>query len=464
MIIEKIHINEIIGGRYDNSFVLYHHRISSYKYPLCPFYKLLITKPQYGSGEAGIPRDNNNSPRYIRITDIDENGSLINSVGVTAKNIEEKYILNDNDILIARSGNTVGKSYIHKSKMVDEPCFFAGYLIRFVVDQNIISPDYIFIFTKLSVFNDWVKVTQRVTGQPNINAEEYSNLLIPIPPVKIQKEIVEIYSKAQKERSNKKQEAESITNTIDTFILKELGISFSHDIKKISSYKLSISSILGQRYDTYYHQPYFEEAFSKLLSSHYPTKSLRDISLVITSGITPKSGGSDYSNQTEGIPFIRSGDIDINGDIDFDNLLYITQSIHNTKMKSSKVMKNDIMIAIVGATIGQIGIYLSDREANINQAIALVRLKTGINPEYVKEILQSSIGQLNLDRLKRPVARANINLEEVASIMIPIPDINKQNEIVNKIKAIRLQAKQLQQEGDALLEETKKHIEKMIIG
>lgn len=464
MIVEKIHIKEIIGGRYDNSFVLYHHRLANFKYPSYPLSRFLTGKPQYGAGEAGIPRENNESPRYIRITDIDVNGSLDNNIGVTAKKVENKYILNNNDILIARSGNTVGKSYIHKTDRVKEPCFYAGYLIRFVVDASQISPDYVFIFTKLSLFSDWVKVTQRITGQPNINAEEYSNLPIPVPPVEVQQEIVDIYSKAQKERSNKKQEAESITNTIDTFILKELGISFSHDIKKISSFKLSISSILGQRYDTYYHQPYFEEAFSKLLSSHYPTKSLRDISLVITSGITPKSGGSDYSNQTEGIPFIRSGDIDINGDIDFDNLLYITQSIHNTKMKSSKVMKNDIMIAIVGATIGQIGIYLSDREANINQAIALVRLKTGINPEYVKEILQSSIGQLNLDRLKRPVARANINLEEVASIMIPIPDINKQNEIVNKIKAIRLQAKQLQQEGDALLKEAKQRIEKLIIG
>ena len=45
-----------------------------------------------------------------------------------------------------------------------------------------------------------------------------------------------------------------------------------------------------------------------------------------------------------------------NKNIDFSNLQYITQSIHNTKMKSSKVMKNDVMIAIVGATIGQIGI------------------------------------------------------------------------------------------------------------
>ena len=132
-------------------------------------------------------------------------------------------------------------------------------------------------------------------------------------------------------------------------------------------------------------------------------------------------------------------------------------------MKSSKIKKNDVMIAIVGATIGQVGIYLSDKEANINQAIALVRVKEGINSEYVKEVVSSSIGQLNLERLKRPVARANINLEEIGSIIIPFPDLDKQNEIVNKVKAIRQKVKQLQNEGNALLEETIQKIEKLIL-
>lgn len=120
---EKVQIKEIIGGRYDNSFVLYHHRMSNYKYPCSPLNRFLIGKPQYGAGEAGVPREDNESPRYIRITDIDWNGSLDESLGVTAKTIEEKYILNNNDILIARSGNTVGKSYIHKTEIVKEPCF-----------------------------------------------------------------------------------------------------------------------------------------------------------------------------------------------------------------------------------------------------------------------------------------------------------------------------------------------------
>lgn len=133
-------------------------------------------------------------------------------------------------------------------------------------------------------------------------------------------------------------------------------------------------------------------------------------------------------------------------------------------MKSSQVRNNDIMIAIVGATIGQVGIYHSDKDANINQAIALVRLKDGYNPEYVKEVIKSSIGQLNLNRLKRPVARANINLEEIASILIPMPNnLEIQNNIANHVLSIREKAKTVQSEGARLLEEAKQRIEQMIL-
>ena len=93
----------------------------------------------------------------------------------------------------------------------------------------------------------------------------------------------------------------------------------------------------------------------------------------------------------------------------------------------------------------------------------MVRVKKGINPEYIKEVLSSSIGQLNLDRLKRPVARANINLEEIGSILIPVPELIQQNEIVKKVKEIRSKAKKLQNEGDELLQIAKQKIEQLIL-
>lgn len=101
-------------------------------------------------------------------------------------------------------------------------------------------------------------------------------------------------------------------------------------------------------------------------------------------------------------------------------------------MKSSKLKKNDVLIAIVGATIGKVGLYHDDREANINQAIAGIRLKNqNILPKFIISYLLSSLGQTYLEYFKRPVARANINLQEIAKIEIPVATKEKQIQLVS---------------------------------
>ncbi len=449
-----------LEGRWDPVFTLYNKHVKNeFEFPLVQLKDVLIKSPQYGTAECGIERKAETEPRYIRITDIDELGNLIDGLGATAENLEEQYILNDGDILFARSGATVGKAYLHKNQPY--VCFFAGYMIRFVVDNTKILPQYLFIYTQLKPYKDWVRAIQRAAAQPNINAEEYKSLPISLPPLHIQQQIVDVYNAALSLRKKKLSVSKAKLASIDQYLLDELGITLpkdSHEKTFIVNYK----DVDGGRLDPYSHKPYFSSAFENI-KRKYDLFSIKQISLLITSGITPLSGSDAYTNRKEGVAFVRSGDIDINGNIDFDNLLYIKHNIHNTTMKASQVQKNDIMIAIVGATIGRIGIYYSNEPANINQAIALVRLKENFLPDYIKEVLQSSIGQLNLDKMKRPVARANINLDEIGQIILPIPPINKQQEIADHISAIRAEAKRLEQEGEEILQSARLQVEQIIL-
>ena len=89
-----------------------------------PMFKLITEKPMYGAPYSSKPFDN--SVRYIRITDINEDGTL-NEDKVSADMYNNTYLLKENDFLIARSGNTVGKTYLYKKS--DGPAIFAGYLI-----------------------------------------------------------------------------------------------------------------------------------------------------------------------------------------------------------------------------------------------------------------------------------------------------------------------------------------------
>lgn len=275
-----------------------------------------------------------------------------------------------------------------------------------------------------------------------------------------------VIENAIKIKKAKETEAQQLLDSIDGYLLKELGITLPNLKAELTDRVFYVNySDLSNRLDPYYSLKCFQESFEAVHLGKYPVVSLKSLTTLITSGITPKSGGDAYvDDKLNGIPFIRSGNINIDGELDFNDLLYIRPDIHKTIMKSSQVRKNDLMIAIVGATIGQVGIYVFDNEANINQAIALVRLKDGINVEYVKELIKSSIGQLSLNRLKRPVARANINLEEIATIQVVLPPYEIQQKIANQIQTIRQQAKVLQAEGKAILEDAKRKVEEMIIG
>ena len=132
--------------------------------------------------------------RYIRITDIDDNGRLLNDL-VSPKEYDAKHVLKDGDLVFARTGATVGKSYMYS--LSDGVCVYAGYLIRARVDESIIRPKYLFYFTKTSRYKLFIQQSQATAAQPNVNAEKYSNMLVPIPPVHEQDEIMSCIGRIQ---------------------------------------------------------------------------------------------------------------------------------------------------------------------------------------------------------------------------------------------------------------------------
>lgn len=152
--------------------------------------KHLLARPLlYGASESGIPFDNN-LPRYIRITDISSDGKLKDteklSLSLEAAN---GYILNDKDILFARSGATVGKAFLYKKEY--GPCAFAGYLIKASLDSKLIIPDFLFYYTQSSAYEEWKKQIFVQATIQNIGADKYSELHIPVPSLIIQHRIAD---------------------------------------------------------------------------------------------------------------------------------------------------------------------------------------------------------------------------------------------------------------------------------
>lgn len=152
-----------------------------------PLGDLMVGKGEYGANVAAIDYDTNLS-RYIRITDINDQGGLSSSNKKSIKLEDAKpYILEDNDFLFARSGATVGKTYRYKS--AHGVCAYAGYLIRFRTNSNKLLPAYLEEITRSENYKRWIKRTLRAGAQPNINAQEYAAMIIALPSIAEQRAI-----------------------------------------------------------------------------------------------------------------------------------------------------------------------------------------------------------------------------------------------------------------------------------
>lgn len=162
------------------------YQIQSHLYKTIPLKGLITCKPKYGASYKTVNK--HSDIRYIRITDINEDGTLNNDF-VSADGYNSQYLLQENDFLIARSGNTVGKTFLYQNKY--GKAIYAGYLIKFVIDTKLIDPLYLLYYTKSSIYKKWILANMRVSAQPNINSEQYLESPIIVPPIDKQRDIVE---------------------------------------------------------------------------------------------------------------------------------------------------------------------------------------------------------------------------------------------------------------------------------
>ena len=136
---------------------------------------------KYGANESA-ELDDPDLPRYIRITDIAEDGSLrVDTFKSLPEDVARPYLLKSGDILFARSGATVGKSFIYHESW-GRACY-AGYLIRLRLNSRVAAPAFLSYFASSSAYWDWASSIFIQATIQNISAEKYANLSVAIPPL-----------------------------------------------------------------------------------------------------------------------------------------------------------------------------------------------------------------------------------------------------------------------------------------
>ncbi len=156
--------------------------------------KHIVTKPlMYGANEAAID-DDRDQPRFVRITDIRNNGTLReDTFRSLPPHLAKPYMLREGDVLLARSGATVGKSFIYSSDWGE--CCFAGYLIKASIDTSKASPYWFYRYTESDYYWNWISSILIQATIQNVSAEKYNNFSLFIPPKQEQNQIISYLDK-----------------------------------------------------------------------------------------------------------------------------------------------------------------------------------------------------------------------------------------------------------------------------
>jgi len=365
--------------------------------------KWILRNPlQYGANENGKSFDKS-LPRYIRITDILNNNLRED---IQKQSLTEKqavgYILEDNDILFARSGGTVGKAFIYKSKYGRSA--FAGYLIRAQINKEN-NPWYVHYFTQSSAYEEWKKKIFIQATIQNIGADRYSLLEIPLPPLPEQEKIADYLDK--------------VCGEVDEMIALQEKM-----IEELKAYKQSIITEAVTK-GLNPNVPMKNSGIDWIgeIPEHWKTTKIKKIATT-NSGSTPrKISNSEGSN----IVWIRT--TDINDNIVYDSSLHLTNEEFSSA--SCPMLKSGTCVVAMyggGGTIGKSGIL--GVTATINQALCSME----VNDSYFAQYLFCVLKSVRYYWMKYAVGTRkdpNINQEIVRNLNIPFPLIEEQRQIAS---------------------------------
>ena len=177
---------------------------------------VVLCSGQYGSNTSAVEYIDG-TPRYIRITDINEDGSLNDDIK-SAEMYDNKYLLSLNDMVFARTGATVGKTYLHERG----DAIYAGYLIKYQAKNDVIRPKYLMAYTHTGTYYNWVNNTQKIGAQPNISATQYDNMPILLPSIEQQDSFLKISIQADKSKAELLKSIDAIDKVIKSLINENL--------------------------------------------------------------------------------------------------------------------------------------------------------------------------------------------------------------------------------------------------
>ena len=353
-------------------------------------------KGEYGIGASAVDYSDE-LYTYLRITDINDDGTLNKNDLKSVDDVDAKnYLLNENDVVFARTGNSTGKAYYYDK--MDGELVYAGFLIKFSLDSSKINPKFMKYYVLSKDYKGWVNSMCTGSTRPNINAKMYGNMELILPPRVQQDFLVNILG----EIDNKIEINKMINKNLDELCHSLFKYYFIDFI------------------------PFCDDDFIDSDIGEIPKEwSITTVGNILDCklGGTPSRSNESYWGGS--IAWINSGKVN-----DFriiEPSEYITEK--GLKKSATKLLPaKTTVIAITGATLGQISLLEIDSCAN-QSVIGIIP-----NINYPYEFVYPLISSILIDLLKHQTggAQQHINKNNVESFKIICPPA----EIISEYKTI----------------------------
>lgn len=297
---------------------------------------------------------------------------------------------------------------------------------------------------------------------PRLQTEDINNLPIPNRLYEYQQQIVDLYQEAYNKKQQKEAEAKALLDGIDDYLLGELGIALPEKDNSLQNriFTAQFSEIGGGRLDPLS----LKNNISDFLTGKYGSEKMKNIILSFKSGFG--AGKQDQVLDDSGIIQIRPTNIDEQGTLKFDKNVYLPIDVSYSE--SDYINVDDILFNNTNSQewVGKTAILKEKQLLLYSNHITKITVnKDVVVPDYIWLILNSyQKNKIFYSICTNWNNQSGVGLDLLRSLPIPLPPLEKQNEIARYIQSIREQAKQLQNDAKAILEQAKQDVELMILG
>ena len=354
----------------------------------------LVSPPSYGINAPAVPYVDS-LPAYVRITDITDDGRFLPQPLVSVDSpFSARYQLKENDIVLARTGASVGKSWRYDTNF--GPLVFAGFLIKVSPDSTRLLPDFAAAYLLTATYWRWVKTNSMRSGQPGINGGEFSRLPLPVPPVEEQYAIIRTLFAV-----------DSLIAGLEKLIAKKC------DLKQAAMQQL----LTGQT-----RLPGFSGEWSR-----------NDLKNLVSTPITDGPHLTPTFYET-GVPFLSVNNL-ANNRIDWSDLRFISKADDEIFSRKCKPRKGDVLLG-KAASVGKVAIVEDDFDFNIWSPIALIRSNAQVDAKFLYYQLLSADCITQVMLLTNSSSQGNIGMGDIEKIQISYPDLDEQNAIAKALSDI----------------------------